>query len=321
MDRVLTKVLKNTSSYKIFAGDIENSFCHAYLVISDDTFALDNFLTLITARVYCKTACFECKECLKVLNNTKPDAKCLNPGEEVITVKQVQELIEDSLLGSFESCEKLYIIKGFNKQSKDVQNKLLKTLEEPPEGVHIFLSASSTQGILPTVLSRVKKVTLSAFPTKDIETWLHSMGEENASEHAKAGNGSLTIAMRLASDDEFLTQATNLLNVFNEVTSSSSVPRFIKNVAFDDLGKALEISQIIFQDTLYVKSEREFSITFTHLSEEYERLADSLTLSGISNIMSELIVCEQKLNSRVLNTNIVDCFLLKIAEEKHKCKK
>ena len=321
MDKVLTRVLKNTSSYKIFERDIENSFCHAYLVISEDSFALDNFLTLITARVYCKNACFECKECLKVLNDTKPDVKCLNPNQETISVKQVQELIEDSLLGSFESCEKLYLIKAFNKQSKDVQNKLLKTLEEPPEGVHIFLSASSTQGILPTVLSRVKKVTLPSFPTKDIEAWLKSTGQENASEHAQAANGSLTIAWRLAEDDEFLIHAMNLLSVFNDVNSSSSVPKFIKNVAFEDLGKALEISQIIFQDVLYVKSERPFSITFNHLSYDYERLADSLTLAGISNIMNELIVCEQKYNSRVLNTNIVDCFLLKIAEEKHKCKK
>lgn len=321
MDKVLTKILKNTVSYKIFDNDIENSFCHAYLLVSEDSFALDNLLTLITARVYCKTACMNCKECLKVLNNSKPDAKWLNPNQETISVKQVQELIEDSYLGSFESCEKIYIIKAFNKQSENVQNKLLKTLEEPPEGVHIFLSASSTQGILPTVLSRVKKVSLSCFPTQHIETWLRALGKEDASEHASASNGSLTIAWKLINDDEFLNLASNLVEVYNGINSSASVPLFIKNRAFEDLAKALEISEIIFQDVLYMKSERIIGVTFAHLCDEYATLADSLTLSGISNIMNELIVCEQKLNSYVLNTNIVDCFLLKIAEEKHKCKK
>lgn len=321
MDKVLAKILKDSVSFRIFDNDIEKSFCHAYLLISEDTLALDNLLNLVTARVYCKDACLSCNECLKVLNNSKPDAKWLNPNQELLTVKQIQDLVEDSYLGSFESCEKLYIIKAFNKQSSVVQNKLLKTLEEPPEGVHILLSSSSTQGILPTVLSRVKKVTLSCFPTKQIELWLRSNGYEDSKELATASNGSLSLAWKLANDDDFLNTASSLVSVFNEIKSSANVPFFIKNRVFEDLATALELSEIIFQDLLYVKSERESNVTFPHLSLEYQMLADSLTLSGISNIMNELIVCEQKRNAYVVNTNIVDCFLLKIAEEKHKCKK
>lgn len=321
MDKFLAKILKDSVSFRIFDNDIEKSFCHAYLLISEDTLALDNLLTLVTARVYCKDACLSCKECLKVLNNSKPDAKWLNPNQELLTVKQIQDLVEDSYLGSFESCEKLYIIKAFNKQSSVVQNKLLKTLEEPPEGVHILLSSSSTQGILPTVLSRVKKVTLSCFPTNQIELWLRSNGYEDSKELATASNGSLSLAWKLANDDDFLNTASSLVSVFNEIKSSANVPFFIKNKVFENLATALELSEIIFQDLLYVKSERASSVTFPHLSFEYQMLADSLTLSGISNIMNELIVCEQKRNAYVVNTNIVDCFLLKIAEEKHKCKK
>ncbi len=321
MDKALAKILKETVCYKIFDNDIENSFCHAYLIVSEDTLALDNLLTLIGARVYCKNACLTCKECLKVQNNSKPDLKWLNPNQESVTAKQVQDLVEDSYLGSFENCEKLYIIKAFNKQSAVVQNKLLKTLEEPPKGVHIILSASSTQGILPTVLSRVKKVTLSSFPRSQIELWLRSNGFDDASEKFSVSNGSLTLAWKLVNDNEFLSTASSLLNVFNGVKSSASVPSFIKNNVFDNLANALEISEIIFQDLLYIKSERYFNITFAHLSDEYQTLADSLTLSGITNIMNEIIVCQQKLSAYVVNTNIVDCFLLKIAEEKHKCKK
>lgn len=321
MDRLLAKLLKDTVSYKIFDNDIENAFCHAYLIVSEDLIALDNLLTLITARVYCKNTCLVCKECQKVLNNTKPDAKWLNPNGEAITVKQAQDLVDDSFLGSFEGCDKLYIIKAFNKQSPLVQNKLLKTLEEPPQGVHILLSASSTQGILPTVLSRVKKVSLASFRTKQIQNWLASSGCENAFELATASNGSLTVASRLSGDEDFLNNALNLVNVFIEIRGSASVPNFLKNNAFDNLANALEISEIIFQDLLYVKSERTKSITFIHLVEEYSLLAESLTLGGISNIMNELIVSEQKLNAYVQNINIVDCLLLKIAEEKSKCKK
>lgn len=321
MDGFLAELLKRTRAFKVFDKDIDNSFCHAYLIVSPDVLASDNLLTLICARVYCKELCFNCPDCVKIFNNNKPDVKFLNLNGENLSVDQVSELIEDSYLSAVEGGKKLYVIKNFNKQSPAVQNKLLKTLEEPPENVHILLSATGVGGILPTVLSRVKKVSLFAFTTADISDWLKRLGVADADELARSAGGSLTLADKLANDAGFVNDAYELLTVFNDVKGSMTIPNHIKSRVFDNLAWALDISELIFQDALYVKSELNDNITFNHFIDGYNILTNSLTITGISNIMDEIIVCKQKLNAYVQNINIIDCLLLKLAEEKSKCKK
>lgn len=321
MDKVLANIIKNTSAYRVFDRDIENSFCHAYLIISPDTLAQNTLVELVTLRVYCKTACSLCTECKKILSGVKPDVKTLNPDGKNVTVEQISEMINSSYLSPVERGEKLYIIKNFDNQSVVVQNKLLKTLEEPPESVHVILTASSTIGILPTVLSRVKKVTQSLFRSTEIKKWLLAMGVESADEISKAAGGSFTLAQTLASDEKFFDNAYELLNVYNSVKESGSVPRLLKNKVFTNLAEALNITEIIFKDVLYTKAGLTDYVTLINFRNELRNLSEALTITAISNIMSEVIISKQKLSCFVTEINIIDCFLLKIAEEKSKCKK
>lgn len=54
------------------------------------------------------------------------------------------------------------IIISFNKIVHETQNALLKVLEEPTEGTHIFLVTPSLIGFLPTLLSRVEVIRVSS---------------------------------------------------------------------------------------------------------------------------------------------------------------
>lgn len=321
MDRILASVIKNTNAYRIFERDVEKGFCHAYLITSTDKIALDNLLTLVLARVYCKTACLQCDNCRKVLDGIKPDVSILNPSDENVSVEQVADMIDDTYLAPVEGGEKIYVIKSIDKQSALVQNKLLKTLEEPPERVHIILTATSESGILQTVLSRVKKVTQTVFAYADVYKWLSSEGVFGAKEIAVSSGGNLTIADKLAKDDTFAAAAYDLLNAYSSIKGSSTIPNLLNGKIFSDLKSALDLSEILFKDVLYVKSGLDSDVTFSAFSADYQALAESLTLAGIAEIMSEIMVAKQKLASSVVSMNILDCFLLKIAEEKSKCKK
>lgn len=321
MNRVLANIIKNTNAYRVFERDIENGFCHAYLITSADKIALDNLLTLALARAYCPTACLQCDNCKKVLEGAKPDVNILNPSDEAVSVDQITDMIEDTYLAPVEGGEKIYVIKSIDKQSDLVQNKLLKTLEEPPERVHIILTACSENGILQTVLSRVKKVSQSVFSYSDVYKWLSAEGVFDAKEIASSADGNLTIAEKLAKDDDFAQTAYELLTAYSTINRSADIPKFLTSKLFADLGSDLDTSEIIFKDVLYVKSELDNNLTFSAFSEDYRKLAESLTISSIASIMNEITVAKQKIASSLININILDCFLLKIAEEKSKCKK
>lgn len=69
-----------------------------------------------------------------------------------ILVEDVEELMESAYLTGEES--RLFVIKSEN-YSAVVQNKLLKLLEEPPNGVKFCLLTTSKAALLPTVRSRL----------------------------------------------------------------------------------------------------------------------------------------------------------------------
>ena len=48
------------------------------------------------------------------------------------------------------------------------QNKILKTIEEPPENTYFILAGNSNSKLLPTILSRVKQIELDEIKSEDI---------------------------------------------------------------------------------------------------------------------------------------------------------
>ncbi|MCX5662452.1 MAG: AAA family ATPase [Planctomycetota bacterium] len=52
------------------------------------------------------------------------------------------------------------------------QNKLLKTLEEPPAGMYLILVTSSEDRLLPTIRSRCQRIAFMPLGEKDFDAWL-----------------------------------------------------------------------------------------------------------------------------------------------------
>lgn len=86
-----------------------------------------------------------------------------------LTVDDCAAISEESLLAPVEGDKKLFVLDNFQASAALVQNKLLKILEEPPEGVYFLLGAESEFSVLPTVRSRVKKFELAPFSEESVE--------------------------------------------------------------------------------------------------------------------------------------------------------
>ena len=120
------------------------------------------------------------------------DCKVLPPAGGKLTAEIASALPAESMLRPAEGNKKLYLIEAFESVTPLVQNKLLKLLEEPPEGVYFFLGASSVHGVLPTVLSRVNKYTVPRFSVGQIQEALaRNYGEREGVEEAAAASGGI----------------------------------------------------------------------------------------------------------------------------------
>jgi DNA polymerase III subunit gamma/tau len=83
-------------------------------------------------------------------------------------VDNIRNLIESAKTAPFAGKFKVYIIDEVHMLSKSAMNALLKILEEPPEYLVFLLATTNPEKLLPTVLSRLTKLTLTSHTLQDI---------------------------------------------------------------------------------------------------------------------------------------------------------
>ncbi len=74
-------------------------------------------------------------------------------------IRAAQKLMQLKVPGS-ETIRRVVIVEQAQTMSIEAQNAFLKLLEEPPADTVIILTASATQQLLPTILSRLQQVTV-----------------------------------------------------------------------------------------------------------------------------------------------------------------
>lgn len=84
------------------------------------------------------------------------------PEKETISIEQIRGLrqfvqLKESRAGAL---QRVILLVDADEMTIPAQNALLKLLEEPPSGVGILLTTSSSRKLLPTILSRVQMVQL-----------------------------------------------------------------------------------------------------------------------------------------------------------------
>lgn len=83
-------------------------------------------------------------------------------------VDSIRQLIESAKTSPFAGKYKVYIIDEVHMLSKSAMNALLKILEEPPQYLVFLLATTNPEKLLPTVLSRLTKLTLTSHIEQDI---------------------------------------------------------------------------------------------------------------------------------------------------------
>ena len=123
-----------------------NNILHSYLFTGIEAigkkliaqeFSKD-ILCLEDSSEFCK-----CKSCISFLGNNHPDFILINKESETIKIEQIRELTNKIIEKPIISSKKVYIINDAEKMTKEAQNCLLKTLEEPPEFAVLILITSN----------------------------------------------------------------------------------------------------------------------------------------------------------------------------------
>lgn len=129
-------------------------------------------LLCLKGTIYCNT----CKSCIEFDTQNNPDFQFIEPDGNTIKIEQIRDMQKKVVEKPIISNRKIYIINDSDKMTKEAQNCLLKTLEEPPEYVTIILVGTNENAFLSTIKSRCTILRFQDIPEDELKKFLLNKG-------------------------------------------------------------------------------------------------------------------------------------------------
>lgn len=107
--------------------------------------------------------CGVCPSCVRAAAGSHPDLRVIEGSgvTQSLSVDTVKEMIADAYRMPEESAYNVYVLHMGTRTGDAAQNKLLKVIEEPPEGAVFLMVCESAEQLLPTIRSRAQIYTLN----------------------------------------------------------------------------------------------------------------------------------------------------------------
>jgi len=160
----MDRELNNIQIEELLANTIRlKKIVNGYIFSGNGNTKNYEYAKLFVKAILCQNAedncCGKCKSCLMFNDNNHADYYEINREEnESIKIDEIRKMQEKILEKPITSSKKVYIINNAQNMTKEAQNCLLKTLEEPPEFVTIILVSNNENLILTTIKSRCTKI-------------------------------------------------------------------------------------------------------------------------------------------------------------------
>jgi len=217
---VFDDVLGQDKAKEMFARALrERTLSHAYLLSGPEGLAKTAFAReLAVALVSACGGCGACAECERARRGIHPDLHVVEREGDLIRFEQVGPVIADLGLKPFSGSRRVWIIPEVEYLHPAAANKLLKSVEEPPDYVYFLLVTDRLERVLPTIVSRCQLVEFRPLSDAVVAAYLresHGLDGVAAEALARLSGGAVERAARLAGDAdrraEYLKQVALLL--------------------------------------------------------------------------------------------------------------
>ncbi len=161
----IVDVVKKSAAYALINRDIsQGRLSHAYLLSGEAD------ISEALAKVFLSEAAGR-ESCADILRF---------PSGEKFKVDDVKDILDSAYITPTELERKFYVLSRTETMNEQAQNKLLKILEEPPRSVVFLLLCENEKAMLPTVLSRVKRVEIKPLTDEQVLKYLQDKyGDDN----------------------------------------------------------------------------------------------------------------------------------------------
>ena len=307
----MIETLKHTEIYKSL--NIMQNLKHAYLFFSLDKEINNNIAMLFAKQLLCEnqSICGVCSACKQVDSLSHPDFYVLN--QDTIKVEHVDILIRKLATKPISASKKIFVILNAENINEISQNKILKSLEEPNSDNIFILSSSRVDKLLPTILSRLHKITLPKLSLQDKLTISTELLNQNINIQPYLNqNLSLTEIINLECNIDYKNSISAVKYVFENLKSSKDIPIVVSSLPAHNKTLFLEIMQKLF--LACINDEIVFDVGLCSM------IKDSFSTKALINCLPHIEKSYRMHCSNVVFSYILDNLLFNILKEKFLCK-
>ncbi len=309
---------------------------HAYLFLGPPQVGKSTLVRAFVRALFCERAaeqpCGDCRSCRLLQHNNHPDFRVFQPlGKDgavdrvggTLKVEQAVDIIHEAALRPMEARYKVFFIQDFHNAHPAFANKLLKTLEEPPDHVIMLVSARDRESILPTIVSRCQVLELRPLTVAEVEAALVQKWEATAEQAALLGRlakGCLGWAVQQLSDRAGAGWRQEQLVQLRQLVQASRVERlyFADQMAADrnndQLFAMLELWTTWWRDVLLAQVGCPEASSNIDQQDEIARQAAGLESATVREFLYTLRRIEGYLHHTVNTRLALDVLLLRLPQ-------
>lgn len=223
---------------------LDSKFAHpVILLFSPKGYGKRHLALWMAAKHLCETssACGTCGECREVIAGIHPDLLVVQELEDATIKSAALEELQDHLNILSPRGLRVAVIANCDRMSPEAANRMLKTLEEPPEQARFILTTSRPKALLPTVLGRSLKWRVSPPRLSEVLPWFQDLLKQHgrASEDnqtlvtwlRRAGNSPGVLVRQLEDQDDVAAASADRIKSLLEAARPQDVLRMAEDLA------------------------------------------------------------------------------------------
>lgn len=197
----------------------ENHILHSYLLVGIDGIGKALFAKEFARKLLCfkQEETQNCASCIALESNNHPDFYEMKPENKTIKIEQIRSMQQAISEKPITSNRKVYLIIDSDTMTKEAQNCLLKTLEEPPEYATIILTTANEAKLLNTIKSRCIKVSFEPINAEQMKQYAKEKLQLDIPEKwIEASQGSIGKLLTLQEQKEIYEQIDGILTTIEQ---------------------------------------------------------------------------------------------------------
>ena len=187
-------------------GRSSHAMSHAWLITGPPGSGRSNAAKAFAAALQCVDhGCGQCNACRTALSGAHPDVTLVRTEALSIGVDEVRELVRRAAMNPVHGRHQVVVVEDADRITERGADALLKAIEEPAPKTVWLLCAPTPEDVIVTIRSRCRRLHLATPRDEAVADLLvrrDGIAPELAAEAARAGQGHIGRARRLASDQE-----------------------------------------------------------------------------------------------------------------------